>query len=153
MASALPTRPLSVLANSTPRSMVLDRIVRVLLVTSQLELRQSLLHVLESLSMDVITCSNLAQALEVLSGQEFDLVFCDDRLPDGTYSDLICKQPHGGRTHPVVVTTRTGEWELYMEALRKGAFDVIRYPGPATDVELAVIRALREDRAASQAVA
>lgn len=153
MASTLSTRPLSVLANTAPYGAILDRTVRALVVTSQLELRQSLLHVLETLSMDVIVCSNLAQALEVLCAQEFDLVFCDDRLPDGAYSDLISNQPHTGRAHPVIVTTRTGDWELYMEALRKGAFDVIRYPGPVTDVELAVIRALREDRATSRAVA
>jgi DNA-binding NtrC family response regulator len=45
----------------------------------------------------------------------------------------------------VVVTTRTGEWDLYFEAVTKGAFDVIRSPWYAADVEMAVIRALREE--------
>jgi DNA-binding NtrC family response regulator len=83
------------------------------------------------------------------------LFFCDEHLPDGSYCNLI----HSfGRDHGiprVVVITRTAERELYFEATIKGAFDVIPSPWYATDVELAVIRALREqDQAAfSRAVA
>jgi DNA-binding NtrC family response regulator len=117
-----------------------------------MEVRRSLLRTLEALSTDVVVCVTRAQAEEVLSTQTVEIVFCDEHLPDGSYCDLIrC----GHRIPRVVVTTRTGEWELYFEAVTKGAFDVIRSPWYATDVELAVIRALREeDRpAASPAVA
>ena len=42
-----------------------------------------------------------------------------------------------------------GEWTEYMEALRLGVFEVISSPLHPTDVELAVIRAMRDEHAES----
>jgi DNA-binding NtrC family response regulator len=39
-----------------------------------------------------------------------------------------------------------GEWEQYLEAIRGGAFDVLQFPFTPTDVELFLIRAMREVR-------
>ena len=47
----------------------------VLIVSASVEDRKALLHVLESLSTNVISCSNLAQAGEVLSQQTIGLSF------------------------------------------------------------------------------
>jgi len=122
----------------------IPRHIRVLIVSPNMEVRRSLLRTLEALSTDVVVCVTRAQAEEVLSTQTVEIVFCDEHLPDGSYCDLIRPSHCGHRTPHVVVTTRTGEWELYFQAMTKGAFDVIRSPWYATDVELAVIRALRE---------
>jgi DNA-binding NtrC family response regulator len=150
------TQPSSVLTTRTQASTAipLER-VRALLVSPHMEVRRPLLRTLEALSVDVIVCSTRAQAEEVLSRQAVEIVFCDEHLPDGSYCDLIHSSGFAHGIPRVVVTTRTGEWELYFEATIKGAFDVIRSPWYATDVELAVIRALREqDQAAfSRAVA
>jgi hypothetical protein len=43
------------------------------------------------------------------------------------------------------VLTRAGEWNLYMDTMRRGAFDVIRHWCP-TDIELCLIRAVREEK-------
>jgi len=42
--------------------------------------------------------------------------------------------------------TRTGDWHLYFDAIGKGALDVIRCPRCATDIELIIIRAIRENQ-------
>jgi DNA-binding NtrC family response regulator len=131
---------------------ILQRYVRALLVTSRLEVRKPLLQILESFSTDVICCSTLAQAEEVLERQSFEVVFCDECLPDGSYSDLIHPNHFERKIPRVIVATRVGEWELYLEALRKGAFDVVRSPWHATDVEMTVIRALRDEEAFSRTV-
>ena len=147
------TRPACV-TNRIHGSTTVPRHVRVLIVSPNMEVRRSLLRTLEALSTDVVVCVTRAQAEEVLSTQTVEIVFCDEHLPDGSYCDLIRPSHCDHRIPRVVVTTRTGEWELYFEAVTKGAFDVIRSPWYATDVELAVIRALREDQpAASRAVA
>jgi DNA-binding NtrC family response regulator len=78
----------------------------------------------------------------VLARQEVDLVFCDEYLPDGSYSDLIHSNHWNHKIPRVVVTTRHGDWDLYFEALRKGAFDITRSPWHATDVEMLLIHAL-----------
>ena len=144
------TRPPSALANQTNgNATVLLHCVRALLVSPHMEVRHPLLRTLQALSADVTVCSTRAQAEEALSRQAFEIVFCDEHLPDGSDCDLIHSFGRDDGIPRVVVTTRTGEWELYFEAIRKGAFDVIRSPWHATDVELAVIRASREqDRTA-----
>ena len=142
---ALTTETRSFGWTSSPESFtaVTCRYVRVLVISPRLEVRQPLLRTLESLSTDVFACSTRTEAAEVLVKQAFDLVFCDDRLSDGSYADLISSR--GSELRPLlIVATRTGEWDLYLEALAKGAFDVVRSPWHQTDIELTVIRALRE---------
>jgi DNA-binding NtrC family response regulator len=90
-------------------------------------------------------CSTREQAADVLCKQAVEIVFCDDHLPDGSYVDLIHCEHYEQRIPRIAVITRTGEWELYFEAIGKGAFDVLRSPWYATDVEMTVIRALREE--------
>jgi DNA-binding NtrC family response regulator len=129
---------------------ILQRHVRALLVSPRLEVRKPLLQVLESFSTDVTCCSMFAQAEEVLAAQSFDVVFCDEHLPDGSYADLIHSNHFDNKIPRVIVATRVGEWDLYLEALRKGAFDVLRAPWYPTDVEMTVIRALHEEEALSR---
>ena len=139
------SRTTGVLENSVHEGVTLQRHVRALVVSPNIEVRRALLRTLEALSTDVIVCSTRAQAQEVLLKQTVDVVFCDEHLPDGSYDELIHSNHWDHRIPRVVVTTRTGEWDLYFEAVTKGAFDVIRSPWHAADVEMAVIRALREE--------
>jgi DNA-binding NtrC family response regulator len=143
--TSLATRPAGVHGNSAPDSPTLQRHVRALVVSPELEVRKPLLRTLEELRVDTLVCSGRAQAEEVLSKQRVEIVFCDERLPDGCYSDLVHPNRSKQRVPRVVVTTRTGDWDLYFEALGKGAFDVIRCPCYATDVEMTIIRAVREE--------
>lgn len=138
------------LEHPNPAVPILQRHVHALLVSPRLEVRKPLLQVLEAFSTDVVCCSNLAQAEEVLSTQSFEVVFCDEFLPDGSYADLIHPNHFENKIPRVIVATRVGEWELYLEALRRGAFDVVRAPFPPTDVEMTVIRALREEETLSR---
>jgi len=65
--------------------------------------------------------------------------FCDEYLPDGSYSDLIHTNHWNHKIPRIVVATRHAEWDFYFEALRKGAFDVTRSPWHATNVEIVLI--------------
>lgn len=118
------------------------------------ETRRDLIRMLEKLlegmPVDIISCSTLDQAREVLHGQTVNLIFCHETLPDGSYRDLLDGGSRHQKTPPVIVTLGVGEWEEYLEALRFGAFDVIRCPTHPTDVELAVIRALRPEQYTNQ---
>jgi DNA-binding NtrC family response regulator len=119
---------------------------KVLLISPNLESRRTISKVIEELAIQVISCSTLSQARQALELQRPNLIFCDERLPDGGYVDLL-DLDYQDRIHPpVVVLTRTGEWDLYMEATRRGAFDVIRSPWCPTDIKLSLIRAAREEK-------
>ena len=126
----------------------------VLVASSDIEHRQTLVAILEGLSLNVISCSTLAQTKEVLSQRPLDLIFCDDHLADGCFRDLLPLVKVAWRTPRLVVTIRTGEWKEYLDAMGLGAFDAIRRPSHPTDVELIVLRAMHEgNRAADRAVA
>jgi DNA-binding NtrC family response regulator len=146
--SATPIIPSSCsVLSRTHGTATLQRTVRALVISPRLEVRKPLVHILESLAADVVTCSSRAQADEVLSHQAFEVVFCDEHLPDGSFADLIHSDHYEHKIPRVIVATRVGEWEFYFEAMRKGAFDVVRGPWHATDVEMTVIRALHEEEA------
>jgi CheY-like chemotaxis protein len=131
---------------STPYETRVQDSLTVLVVSADLESRRSVTKTLEALSVHVIPCSTLTQAEQVLSFQRPHLIFCDERLPDGGYADLLELKDPGRIPPPIVVLTRNGEWELYMDATRRGAFDVIRSPWCPTDIELSLIRGAREER-------
>lgn len=139
------TQPRALLSQTAHDCLTLKRHVQALVVASQLEDRQPLVRILEAFPADVIACSSRSQAEEVLSQHAFEIVFCDERLPDGRYSDLLHLNRSDNKAPRVVVLTRSGDWELYLDAVNKGAFDVIRTPGYPTDVEMTVIRAVREE--------
>jgi len=113
-----------------------------LIASSHLECRRVLLRILKDLGVNAFASATLAEAEEVLSRKRVALVFCDDHLTDGSYRDLLRSLRTWKQSPHTVVTTRTGEWKEYLEALGLGAFDMIQYPYRSTDVELSVIRAL-----------
>jgi DNA-binding NtrC family response regulator len=125
-----------------------------LVASSHLESRLILLRILEDLGVSTFASATLAEAEEVLSRHPIALVFCDDRLTDGSYRDLLQRLRTSKQSPHTVVTSRTGEWKEYLEALGLGAFDMIQRPYRSTDVELNVIRAMRgRDQKFDRAVA
>jgi DNA-binding NtrC family response regulator len=131
---------------STPYETRIEDALTVLVVSADLESRRSVCKILEALYVHVIACSTLGQARQVLSLQRPNLIFCDERLPDGGYVDLLGSKDPDRIPPPTVVLTRDGDWGLYMDATRRGAFDVIRSPWCPTDIELSLIRGAREER-------
>lgn len=116
----------------------------VLVACAELGNRNALIRMLEGMSVGVFSCSTLSQAKEVLASQKIELVFCDENLSDGSFCDLLrasigwIDRPH------IVVIGHSGESSEYMEALQLGEYEMISAPLHPTDVELAVIRAMRD---------
>jgi DNA-binding NtrC family response regulator len=123
---------------------ICNQYVRALVVSPELGNRKPLLRTLEALQVDIIVCTTRVQAEQILVTKRVDIVFCDGYLPDGRYSDLVLATSGSSTGPPVVVTTRTGDWDLYFAALDEGAFDVIRCPCYAQDVEMTIVRSLTE---------
>jgi DNA-binding NtrC family response regulator len=117
----------------------------VLVTSGNLEHRRSLIRILEELPLNVISVSTLEQAKEVLSRQPVGLVFCDCRLPDGSYRDLLEHAGSWRHAPRVVVTSEAGDSVDSLEAAECGASGIVRYPFHATDVELLILRAAREE--------
>ncbi len=118
--------------------------IAVLVVSARLENKKALLRILNDLPVDVFTVTTQAQAREVLAQRAISIVFCEERVPDGTYLDLLAHTLTRHESVQFIVMLFAGEWTHYAEALRFGASEVVRCPLLPTDVELALIHAMRK---------
>ncbi|HTZ73064.1 MAG TPA: response regulator [Candidatus Aquilonibacter sp.] len=118
----------------------------VVVVSSDLESRRHLSHILVEQGLDPICTSTLRECHEVLGKNRVGVVFCDPHVSDGSYRDLLSAYRLTDRKPRVVVTSRGADWEEFKEAMRCGAFDVISSPCRPTDVEWMVIQARRDER-------
>jgi DNA-binding NtrC family response regulator len=115
--------------------------VDVLIVSSRIENKRTLLRTLEGLPVNTFSASTVFQAQEFLATHPLAIVFCEELLPDGSYRDLLGSVP----SSPQMVQC-TGEWEEYLEALRLGAAEVLRVPLQSTDIDIALFHAMRQGR-------
>jgi DNA-binding NtrC family response regulator len=115
-----------------------------LLIVSGLKNRRILSQFLAGLPIHVFTAASISQAQELVFRQQIQVVFCEERLPDGSFRDLLRMQFVKAQATRWVVLLTTGEWAEYLEALRLGATDVLRCPMNPTDIDLALIRATRK---------
>ena len=124
----------------------MDSPAQILVVSSELEHRRMLISILNREGWDTVCASKVADCEEVLARENVNLVFCDRRLADGTYRDIVAITRSLRRNVRVVVTSRLADWDEYLEALHQGAFDLIASPCQPTDVVWAILQAKREDQ-------
>ena len=105
--------------------------------------KKSLLGVLHGLPINIYSAAKIEQAQEVLSSQPIAVIFCDGRLSDGPYRDLLSVVSSKHPATQFVVVLSPDEWSEQNDALKLGASDVLRCPLQPTDVELVLIRAVR----------
>lgn len=104
--------------------------------------------------MQVKTCSatTLAQALDRLGKQRFDLCLTDMRLPDGDGLAVVRHiQQHQPQT-PVAMITAYGSLDTAISALKAGAFDFLTKPVDLQRLRELVSSALRLNRSAQPAM-
>ena len=131
----------------------MDHGLPILIVSCRPENRRMLMRVFDGLPIDSYAAPSVAQAREALKSHSFSVVFCEERLSDGTYGDLLNDVHSTQSSTRFVVMLCTGEWEEYLEALRLGAEEVLRCPLQPTDIDLALIHAMRSDVARKEMAA
>jgi DNA-binding NtrC family response regulator len=122
---------------------------QVLVVSSDLEHRGKLASILQKKGWSPLQASRLNECHDLLAKQKVGLVFCERRLADGTYRELISAAQISARRVPVVVTSRLADWDEYLDALRHGAVDLIASPCKPSDVFSAIVQAERADHEVS----
>lgn len=96
--------------------------------------QQDLLRLwLESAQHSVATYGTVAQYIEALKRERFDMLLIDWMLPDGTGADLLqWARGNLGWETPILVLTARDDEETVVEALQAGADDyVVKPPKPA----------------------
>jgi two-component system response regulator PilR (NtrC family) len=101
---------------------------KALIVDDEPDIRELLSITLGRMSLAVDAAGDYASAVRKLSGEVYDLVLTDMRLPDGDGLDLVeWIQSHRPGV-PVAVITAHGNVEAAVRALKLGAFDFISKP-------------------------
>jgi DNA-binding NtrC family response regulator len=121
--------------------------MEVLIVSCRTENKKSLMQVFVDLPLVTHCVSNIEQARDFLCSHAVPIIFCEDRLPDGTYRELLSSVRSEWPDTRFVVVQCLGEWEEYLEALHLGADEVVKCPLEPTDVDLAIIRIFHENSA------
>ena len=117
---------------------------QILVVSSELENRRALNGILHKEGYETISASRVSECQEALQNQNVSLIFCDRRLSDGTYRDVVAATRASSPQARIVVTSRLADWDEYLDALHNGAFDLIASPCQPTDVLWAIVQARRE---------
>lgn len=114
----------------------------ILLVSGDPETRRMLSEALRLSGAKLTSASSVAEARQLLARERPALVFCERRLADGSFRDVLRTQEVTQTGLPVVVASRLAETEEYLEAMRMGAFDFIAQPYHRGEVEQIVQNAL-----------
>ena len=64
----------------------------------------------------------------IASGQQFDCIVSDVRMPGMSGLDLVHRLKQGGLTAPVILITGHGDVDMAVAAIKVGAFDFIEKP-------------------------
>jgi DNA-binding NtrC family response regulator len=118
----------------------------VVIASSEPSDRQALRGMLAERGLKAVCFSTVKETRDSLAGNNVSIVFCEQRLSDGSYRDLLTAAKQSKPQAFVIVTSHTNDSEVCREAMRMGAFAVLASPCAPGDVEWVVIRALREWR-------
>jgi DNA-binding NtrC family response regulator len=75
-----------------------------------------------------IEAANAAEALALLSKDDFDVVITDQKMPGGSGIDVLRAVQESDPTISVIFLTAVGTLELAVESMRQGAFDFLTKP-------------------------
>ena len=116
-------------------------IEKIIVLEDDLVVRKSLEQQLRYKRYDVASASTIAEAEELLTKDNFDLMIVDVRLPDGKGTDLL-KQLQSRPARPLVVMiSGMGTVELAVECMSNGAFTFLTKPFSAEQLGVTLKKA------------
>ncbi|HEX4266095.1 MAG TPA: sigma-54 dependent transcriptional regulator [Verrucomicrobiae bacterium] len=116
-------------------------IEKIIVLEDDLIVRNNLEQCLRRRRYDVASATTIAAAQELLSKDNFDLIFLDMRLPDGDGTDLLKTIQQRPQKPLVVVTTGFGSIESAVECMKNGAFDYVIKPFSNEQIEFTLRKA------------
>ncbi|QDU95489.1 sigma-54-dependent transcriptional regulator [Lignipirellula cremea] len=119
---------------------------RLLLVDDDRHLLESMASWLRDLQYEVDTAAGLHAAIPLVDGRKYDLVLADIRLGDGDGFDLLAHCRQKGADPPVILMSGYATVDTGVEAIRQGAFDLLTKPLIDDELELAIDRALSQQK-------
>jgi DNA-binding NtrC family response regulator len=118
---------------------------QIVIASADVEGRRTLLNILAEQGLEPIVTPTVRGCLEILAKENVRLVFCDSTLGDGTFRELLNASRTEHIRTGIVVTSRSADWDEFLEATHLGAFDVITSPCRPPDVDWMIIQVQRDE--------
>ena len=94
----------------------------------------------------VTACKSAGAAFDIISGQRFDLIMLDYKMPGLNGLDALDEIKKIDAKTPVILMTAYGTTDLTIEAMKRGAYDYLVKPFEHTDLSRIVGEALMVNR-------
>jgi DNA-binding NtrC family response regulator len=122
----------------------MDAQPEVLIASADSETRRTLASILSQWGVEPIFCSTVRKAKAILARQAVPLVFCEDRLADGSFRDLLSERKVAKLKARVAVIFRMADGNGYLEAIHLGAFNAIRCSFCLANVQRVIFHAMSD---------
>jgi DNA-binding NtrC family response regulator len=114
---------------------------RILIVDDEPHMRRILASNLRLDQHEIMEAGGVEEARACIGGNDFDVVFTDQKMPDGEGLQVMAAVRENDSTVPVILLTALASIELAVEAMRQGAFDFLTKPFQPEVVRAAAKRA------------
>jgi len=109
----------------------------VLIIDDEPDICELIEITLARMGLNSRSAMNVADALNLIEAEHFDLCLTDMRLPDGDGIEMVKYVQKNHPNIPIAVITAHGNMELAVNALKAGAFDFVSKP-----VDIQILRNL-----------
>jgi two-component system response regulator PilR (NtrC family) len=117
----------------------------ILVVDDEKSLREFLTILLEQEGYEVTTADTVASGIERITGESFDLVMCDLKLPDGSGLEVLGEARNRQLESPFIIITAHTTPQHALEALRAGAAEYLSKPFNVEDLKLILTKLVGDD--------
>ncbi|HZQ71247.1 MAG TPA: sigma-54 dependent transcriptional regulator [Terriglobales bacterium] len=119
---------------------------RILIVDDEASMRRILASNLRLDRHEILEAAGVGEAKRMLAEYDFDVVFTDQRMPDGEGLAVLSSCREEDATVSVVFLTAVASIELAVESMRHGAFDFLTKPFQPEVVRATAQRAAERTR-------
>lgn len=101
---------------------------KILIIDDEKSIRRALREILEFENLEVDEAADGKEAFEQFSSNEYDLVFCDIKMPGMDGIEVLEKAQKEKIEAPFIMISGHGNIETAVETIKKGAYDFIEKP-------------------------
>ena len=102
--------------------------MKVLIIDDEKAIRRALREILEFEECNVEEAENGKEGLELIQKNEYDLIFCDIKMPVIDGLDVLSRTIKLNVETPIIMISGHGNIETAVQAIKDGAFDFIERP-------------------------
>ncbi len=124
--------------------------IQVLWVDDEIDLLKPHILFLEKKNYEITTCTNGAEAVELIDEKNFDIVFLDENMPGLTGLETLSEIKNKRESVPVVMITKSEEEYIMEEAIGSKIVDYLIKPVNPNQILLSLKKNLDHSRLISQ---